>query len=238
MDFITRTIVPMSVIFLLFVIFDAMFTKSVFQDKIYELFVTDDKNIKLGIFVVFSIGFGLIISIFHQFFDALNMKNFDCCISIGKNGRETDFRDLRNKVKEKLSKNGILEKLPDSTYSKDKLTDFKLYNILGNEKVFGKLIHVRRYNDQAKQLYTILIGVMLNFMMFGVVNYWVGENNIPVAFLFIVGIVFLGFLAVCTARQRYQARNTRLYINYLLQDSGESEMKSREDTVTTEETTV
>jgi len=210
-DFITRTIVPMSAMLLIFILFDSLFTHSKFQELLLKYFLTDDHNLKLGIFFIASIGFGLLISIIHQSLDAFNRKNFDC---IWKN---KDFQSLREKVVKKLENNKILDKLPHDAYSKDHLTDFKLYNILGNEKVFGNLINVRRYIDQAKQLYTILIGLALNILLFFTFSACKEKNSI-VIIVSALAVFSLIVIAICAARNRYLARNTRLYINYLIQD--------------------
>ncbi len=124
------------------------------------------------------------------------------------------FELLRKKVIEKLNtQKDIFKNLFDVHYN----NDYILYLILGNKGRFKDIQPKYSYHSDV-EIISFMYGAMLfslfgNWIFVSMIECWIG--SIILFVLFFILLFFRSFI-VRLATKRYIARNTRLYINYLL----------------------
>ena len=83
MDFITRSLIPQSVLIVFFIVFDAIFNNLNLTNNLLEKFFINWKA-SVVLLIIISIGLGFIISFINQIYDYFNRTKFDSFFKIKK----------------------------------------------------------------------------------------------------------------------------------------------------------
>ena len=159
--------------------------------------------------VVFS--YGYIIKIFTQSFvdDKIKGDYLDNGID------DKPFEKLRDKVIEKLkiTQENFIEllEMPEKN-------DYILYIILGNKNEFEKIKPSGVYHNQV-EIISFIYGALIFSMIGNLLWLFAVNSDFIIISALIISLAFLVWVrdfTVKLATKRYIARNTRLYINYLL----------------------
>ncbi len=135
------------------------------------------------------------------------------------------LKGLRKEVIEKIknSNNDYIKHIIDTveTHKYDiKSNDYLLYQILGKDKNLGNL---SRYSKEVEEIVFIYIGLISSFIVNSI---WLLFYSHWIIFLILVivttSLILLSKIVIKMATKRYITRNTRLYINYLLENKEEA----------------
>lgn len=198
-NFFVRSVAPSSIFFVLLFFNDMYFNES----KLYKLlfsFIRELKEIDINlvyvILVLIFLGYGYINQILTQILDNFIKRNYEFCVEY-KNHDE--YKKFRSKVYKKLT---LIEK---DIFSIIEFNDYNAYQVLG--KV---LKNNYTYVDDIKSIHTFFLAICFNlFISFSFFHI----EFLPLLIILIPIVLIIGNLV---ARNRYIARNKRMYINYLL----------------------
>ncbi len=211
-NFFTRSVAPSSIFFVL-LYFNDMFVNN---GNLFIGFLQFLKNVKSihDVFlyiclVLLFLAYGYINQIFSQFLDNLIKENYD--------DWDDGYNKLRKAVISKFTKKNAMWQ-DDAIIS---LNDYNLYQILSRDKT----IEVRgNYVDEAKSIHTLTVAIIFHISL-----YLFYFRDFGFMFTYAILIPIIICLSRWIVKNRYKARNKRLYINYLLKedkkDTCEKEIK-------------
>ena len=175
--------------------------KSTISEDIKKSEKNDTKsNENINIIYIFMVfifmAYGYINQILTQILDNFIKSNYEFCL---EDENQKEYKNLRNKVYLKLT---LVKK---DIFSVIKFNDYNAYQVLG--KILGKNT---TYIDDIKSIHTFFLAICFNlFISF---SYFHAEF-FPLLIILIPILFIIGNLL---AKNRYMARNKRMYINYLL----------------------
>lgn len=216
-DIFIRSIMPSSMFFVLLIIYDYSSNNSDIICFLFNHFAfsktATSVNTSLIIVggLVFLLGYGYIVSLIQQFLDNFIKKDYDAdkCLDffINVNVRLGKLREL--------ARNKLIKKIGNKALEIDNMTDYELYQILGNISVFKDAYIVNTYVDQTKVIFSFFIALI--FILF------ISIANDDYSLWWLVTTIFLLKIAIDMAKSRYRARNIRLYLNYILENENNTE---------------
>lgn len=198
-NFFVRSFAPSSIFFILLFFNDLFFNES----KLFKLlfsFTKELKDIDINlvylILVLIFLSYGYINQILTQILDNFIKSNYEFCI---EDENHNEYKNFRCKVYKKLT---LVEK---DIFSVIKFNDYNAYQVLG--KVLNNNY---TYVDDIKSIHTFFLAICFNlFISFSFFHI----EFLPLLIALIPISLIIGNLF---ARNRYMARNKRMYINYLL----------------------
>ena len=150
------------------------------------------------------LAYGYINQILSQFLDNKIKDNYD--------DSDDEYNSLRTKVEDKLN---VREK---EVFKSITFNDYNAYQVLGNNLKVST-----SYVDESKNIHTVAISLIFNICIYFIL---LADIIQPLRTVYIIICVFAIIISAdLIAKSRYKARNKRLYINYLLKNKPEKEIK-------------
>jgi len=200
-NFFTRSVAPSSIFFVLLYFNDMFFNDGYFFGEFF-CFLCKAKSIH-DVFLYLSLvllilAYGYINQIFSQLLDNLIKENYD------------DWDEGYNKLRK-----AVIEKFTakyDSWKSNPiiPLNDYNLYQILAKDK---SIVPSNSYVDEAKSIHTFTVAIIFHISLY---LFYYRDLDFMYTYALLLPIII--YLSRWIAKNRYKARNKRLYINYLLKE--------------------
>lgn len=190
-NFFTRSVAPSSVFFILLFFNDMYFNNyEIFKyiQKLSDIIKLTDLNLLYLAIIIIFLSYGYINQLLSQLQDELIKDNYS---------KDCNFTFLRDEVLKNIDEKKIklLELIGKN--------DYNLYQVLGKDINLGK-----SYVDYIKSIHSISVAISLNIIIYSVF-----QQNYKLS-LFVVLILLISHFI---SKNRYKVRNTRLYINYILE---------------------
>jgi len=211
-DIFVRSIMPSTILFTLFVGFSLLFDGLNIVDVFLNEYVVTYNEVKVNTFLliisvtVLVIGYGYIVSLIQQFLDEFIKENYntvELTKSSMKNNKLLD--NYRKQVKIKLTKD-----YPHMNCQT--MTDYDLYQVLGNRKIFPFLLENKSHTDDTKIIFSFFIA--LSIVSFIFIMSLSEQNKMVLLFISLVTTFALLQLSIYMSKIRYRTRNLRIYLNY------------------------